>query len=68
MEHLEAGVKLVEQGLTGAVKVIRHMQWAGGEGTKYLHEIKVCVEKQELVQFYKTICVTFLNCSYLHCT
>jgi len=26
MEHLEAGVKLVEQGLTGAVKVIRHMQ------------------------------------------
>lgn len=36
MEHFEAGIEFVEQGLAGTVKVIGNMQRAGGQSTKYL--------------------------------
>lgn len=36
MEHFEAGIEFVEQGLAGTVKVIGNMQRAGGQSTKYI--------------------------------
>lgn len=36
MEHFEAGIKLVEQGLASAIEMIGHVQRAGGQSAKYL--------------------------------
>lgn len=59
MEHFEAGIKLVEQGLASAIEMIGHVQRAGGQSAKYLEK-----KLRKIYDYYRTSYSSSLSLYY----